>query len=33
VFDVIGKRKWFFLFSGLILVPGLIAIMLTPITN
>jgi preprotein translocase SecF subunit len=33
VFDVIGKRNWFFLFSGLILVPGLIFIALTPVTN
>jgi preprotein translocase SecF subunit len=33
VFDVIGKRNWFFLFSGLILVPGLIAIALTPISS
>jgi preprotein translocase SecF subunit len=33
VFDVIGKRNWFFLFSGLILVPGLIFIILTPLTN
>jgi preprotein translocase SecF subunit len=33
VFDVIGKRNWFFLFSGLILVPGLIFIFLTPMTN
>jgi preprotein translocase SecF subunit len=33
VFDVIGKRNWFFLFSGLILVPGLIFIILTPVTN
>ena len=33
MFDVIGKRNWFFLFSGLILVPGLIFIALTPITN
>jgi preprotein translocase SecF subunit len=33
VFDVIGKRNWFFLFSGLILVPGLIFILLTPLTN
>jgi preprotein translocase SecF subunit len=33
VFDVIGKRNWFFLFSGLIVVPGLIFILLTPITN
>jgi preprotein translocase SecF subunit len=33
VFDIIGKRNWFFLFSGLILVPGLIFIILTPLTN
>jgi preprotein translocase SecF subunit len=33
VFDVIGKRNWFFLFSGLIVVPGLIFILLTPLTN
>lgn len=33
MFDVIGKRKWFFLFSGLILVPGLIFILMTPLTN
>jgi preprotein translocase SecF subunit len=33
VFDIIGKRNWFFLFSGIILVPGLIAILLTPATN
>ena len=33
MFDIIGKRNWFFLFSGLILVPGLIAILLTPATN
>lgn len=33
MFDVIGKRNWFFLFSGLILVPGFIFILLTPLTN
>jgi preprotein translocase SecF subunit len=33
VFDIIGKRNWFFLFSGLILVPGIIFILLTPLTN
>ena len=33
MFDIIGKRNWFFLFSGLILVPGVIFILLTPITN
>jgi preprotein translocase SecF subunit len=33
VFDIIGKRNWFFLFSGLIVVPGFIFILLTPLTN
>jgi preprotein translocase SecF subunit len=33
VFDIIGKRNWFFLFSGLIVIPGLIFILLTPLTN
>ena len=33
MFDIIGKRNWFFLFSGLILVPGIIFILLTPVTN
>ena len=33
MFDVIGKRNWFFLFSGLIVVPGFIFILLTPLTN
>jgi preprotein translocase SecF subunit len=33
VFDVIGKRRWFFLFSGILTIPGLIFILLTPITN
>ncbi len=33
MFDIIGKRNWFFLFSGLILVPGLIFIILTPVTG
>jgi preprotein translocase SecF subunit len=33
VFDIIGKRNWFFLFSGRILVPGLIAIALTSTSN
>ena len=33
MFDIIGKRNWFFLFSGLIVVPGLIFILLTPATN
>ncbi len=33
MYDVIGKRRWFFLFSGLITIPGLLFILLTPITN
>ena len=33
MFDIIGKRNWFFLFSGIILVPGLIFILLTPLTG
>ncbi len=33
MFDVIGKRRWFFLFSGLLTIPGLIFILLTPITG
>jgi preprotein translocase SecF subunit len=33
VFDVIGKRRWFFLFSALITIPGLVFIILTPLTN
>jgi preprotein translocase SecF subunit len=33
VFDVIGKRNWFFLFSGIILIPGIIFILLTPLSN
>jgi preprotein translocase SecF subunit len=33
VFDLIGKRRWFFGFSLLITIPGLIFILLTPITG
>ena len=33
MFDVIGKRRWFFLFSGLLTIPGLIFILLTPVTS
>jgi preprotein translocase subunit SecF len=32
VFDLIGKRNWFFAFSLLITIPGLIFIVLTPLT-
>jgi preprotein translocase SecF subunit len=30
VFDVIGKRRWFYLFSLIVTVPGLFFILLTP---
>ena len=33
MFDIVGKRRWFFAFSLLITIPGLIFILLTPITN
>jgi preprotein translocase subunit SecF len=33
VFDIVGKRRWVFIFSALITIPGLIFILLTPITN
>jgi preprotein translocase SecF subunit len=33
VLDIIGKRRWFFLFSGIIVVPGLFFILLGPVTG
>jgi len=33
VFDIVGRRKWYFLLSGFLTIPGLIFILLTPITN
>ena len=33
VFDVIGKRRWFYLISLLITIPGLFFILLTPFTS
>jgi preprotein translocase subunit SecF len=33
VFDVVGKRRWFFAFSLLITIPGLIFIFATPLTG
>jgi preprotein translocase SecF subunit len=33
VFDIVGKRNWFFAFSLLITIPGLIFILLTPFSN
>ena len=33
MFDIVGKRRWFFLFSLIITIPGLFFILLTPLTN
>jgi preprotein translocase subunit SecF len=33
VFDVIGKRRWFYIFSLVITIPGLVFILLTPTTD
>jgi preprotein translocase SecF subunit len=33
VFDVIGKRRWFYLLSLIITIPGLVFILLTPISD
>jgi len=33
VFDVMGRKKWFFAFSLAITIPGLLFILLTPITG
>ncbi len=33
MFDLIGKRRWFYIFSALITIPGLIFILLTPLTG
>ena len=33
MFDVIGKRRWFFAFSALLTIPGLIFILLTPVSG
>jgi preprotein translocase SecF subunit len=33
VFDIIGKKRWFFLISALVTIPGLIFILLTPLTG
>jgi preprotein translocase subunit SecF len=32
VFDIIGKRRWFYLISALVTIPGLIFILATPLT-
>ena len=33
MFDIIGKRRWFYAFSLLVTIPGLIFILLTPISG
>jgi preprotein translocase subunit SecF len=33
VFDIVGKRRWFFLISAIVTIPGLLFILLTPLTN
>ena len=33
MFDVIGKRRWFYIFSLVITIPGLFFILLTPFTD
>ena len=33
MFDVIGKRRWFYIFSLIITIPGLVFILLTPFTD
>jgi preprotein translocase SecF subunit len=33
VYDLIGKRNWFFAFSALITIPGLLFILLTPLSG
>jgi preprotein translocase subunit SecF len=33
VFDIIGKRRWYFLISALVTIPGLFFIILTPLTG
>ena len=29
--DVVGRRRWYFLFSAIITLPGLLFIILTPV--
>ena len=33
MFDIIGKKRWFFLISLLVTIPGLVFILLTPLTG
>ena len=31
--DVVGKRRWYFVFSALLILPGLVFVLLGPLTN
>jgi preprotein translocase SecF subunit len=33
VFDIVGRRRWFYIFSLVIMIPGIIFIALTPLTG
>ena len=33
MYDIIGKRRWLYLFSLIITIPGLVLILLTPFTD
>ena len=33
MFDIVGKRRWFYIFSALIMIPGLFFIALTPFSG
>ena len=33
MFDIVGKRRWFYIFSLAIMIPGIIFLLLTPITG
>ncbi|MEO5703965.1 MAG: protein translocase subunit SecF [Candidatus Limnocylindrales bacterium] len=33
MFDIVGKRRWFFLVSLIVTIPGVLFILLTPFTN
>lgn len=33
MFDIVGKRRWFYIFSAIITIPGLIVALMTPLTG
>jgi len=33
MFDIVGKRRWFYLISAIVMIPGIIFILLTPLTG